>query len=89
MHKVVAEEVKVHGPVRYFWKITRLQAIALYRRMWHKNTLPSIKVDFMKNVVDHGIQCIFWDTDSDEIQSLYKKYYIDDPLKDNGGLYTF
>lgn len=77
MHKVVAEEVKVHGPVRYFWKITRLQAIALYRRMWHKNTLPSIKVDFMKNVVDHGIQCIFWDTDSDEIQSLYKKYYIE------------
>lgn len=77
MKDVVNEEVYQFGAVRYFWNITNLQCLALYRRMWHKNTLPKIKEDYMKNVAEYGIQSIFWEADEEEIQSLYKKYYIE------------
>ena len=77
MHKVVLQEANTLGPVRYFWKISYNQCLALYRRLWHKNTLPKIKQDFMTNVQKFGIQSIFWDSTEKEIQSIYKKYYIE------------
>jgi len=77
MHDVVADEAKEHGIVRYFWNISRLQCLALYRRLWNKNTLPAIKKDYMDNISKFGIQRIFWDSSEPEIQSLYKKYYMD------------
>lgn len=77
MHKVVLQEAKELGPVRYFWKISFNQCLALYRRLWHKNTLPKIKEDYMSNVKEYGLQSIFWNSTEKEVQAVYKKYYIE------------
>ncbi len=76
-HKIVFDEAKKYGPVRYFWNINYGRIFALYRRLWHKNELPLVKKEFMENVKRYGIQRLFWDADNSDTQKLYKRYYID------------
>lgn len=77
MKCIVNDEAKQYGPVRFFWNVGYLQCLALYRRMWHKNVLPKVKKDYMKNVSEYGIQTLFWNAKEEEVQSMYRKYYIE------------
>ena len=67
-HLTAFEEAKELGPVRYFWNISFLQCFALYKRLWDKNTLPQIKKDVMDNIKEHGMQRVFWDASTEDVQ---------------------